>query len=238
MAKLIEERTDYFSARATCEATFPVDRETPLDEAVGETINIAFIDHSWRGCATAASEFDPERDRNVSSLESLLTFFHSNDDRPRWVRGIQRLAGDAMPPELPRPTRRIAARLLAQYGPGSISVTGDPERPITGELSAGEPGEDGEFFPADSYFDQYLLVRVGGRTFTHRKPLRVSAKVRAWPPAGEHYKSEGATDFYDVSDPEGLPAFRFGNCNIDITQPVSEQELAAAREAIDLIYAA
>ncbi len=226
MANLIEERIDYFSAQATCEVTFPVDRDTSLEEAIGETINIAFIDYSSRGCATAASAFDPERERNVSSLESLLTFFHANDDRPRWVRAVQRLAGDAMPPELPRPARGIAVRLLARYGPGSISVTGDPERPITGELSAGEPGEDGEFFPADSYFDQYLLVRVGGRTFTHREPLRVSAKVRAWPPAGEHYRSDGATDFYDTADPDGPPAFRFGNCNIDISQPLSEQELS------------
>jgi hypothetical protein len=235
MADLIEERTDYFTARATCEVTFPVDRRTALTEAVGPTINIAFM-QAARGCATAQSVFDSKRQRNASSLNSVLTFFHADDERPSWVRAVQSLAGDATPPELPRPVRAIAARILSRYGPGSLTVTNDPDRPISGELIAGESGEDGEFFPADSFFDQFLLARMGGRTFTHREPLRVSAKVRAWPPAGEHYKSERATEFYDVADPEGPPAFRFGNCNIDIAQPLPQQQLAAIQEVIDVIH--
>jgi hypothetical protein len=236
MADLIQERVDYFSARATCEVTFPVDRETSLAEAAGQTINVAFATAA-RGCNTAASVFDPERERNVASLRSLLTFFHADDERPSWVRAIQNLVGDATPPELPRPARGIASRMLARYGPGSITVTNDPDRPIVGELTAGEPGDDGEFFPADSYFDQHLLVRVGGRTFTHREPLRVSAKVRAWPPAGEHYRSVSATDFYDVDDLDGPVAFRFGNCNINIAQPLPEQQRTAINEVIEAIHA-
>jgi hypothetical protein len=235
MATLSEERVDHLTARATCEVTFPADASTPFATQAGPTINIGFR-QAARGCSSRALAFDEARDRNVSELHSVLTWFHADDDRPAWLRGVETLAGGATPAELPRPVRGLAARLLGRYGPGSITVSNDPDRPITGELIAGEPGPDGELFPADSYFDQYLLVRVGGRTFTHDQPLRVSAKVNSWPPAGEHYKSEGATDFHEVGATDGQVAFRFGNCNIDILQHLSETDLRAIQESIATIH--
>jgi hypothetical protein len=230
-----EQRVDYFTARATSEVTFPIDKTTPLEVAEGQTVNIAFS-HAMRGCSTEAVGFDSAQERNVARLESLMTWFHADDERPGWVRNVQLLARDATPPEVPRGLRGIAATLIARYGPGSVTVTNDPSRPITGALIAGEPGANGEFFPANSFFDQFLVARLGGRSFTHREALRVTAKVRAWPPEGEHYKSDGATDFYDVDDPDGPAVFRFGNCNIDILHVAPEEEVAAVREVIEVIH--
>ncbi len=237
MIDVFTERIDYFKARATCEVTFPVDRMTPIDAAQGQTINVAFVS-AMRGCGTKSISYSAELGRNTAALRSLLTWFHADDERPAWVRGVQLLTRGATPPELPHPLQGLASRLLGRYGAGSITVTNDPRRPITGELVAGEPGQDGEFFPADSYFDQFLLVRVGGRTFTHRDPLRVSAKVRHWPPQGENYRSERATDFFDLEEPDGPVAFRFGNCNIDIVTEAENEEVAAVQDAIAAIHGA
>jgi len=230
MAVMAAERVDYFQARANCQVRFPAQKGRSVAEAPGELLEVSFP-KAARGCATDEA-FDPDRNRQVYRLSSLLTFFHADDERPAWVRSIQTLTRGATPPELPGPLRGLAGRILREYGAGSITVIQDENRPVVGEVVAGEPGPDGAMFPAYSYFDQYLVVKVAGRTFTNRKPLRVSATVSAWPPGGETYHSEAATPFFDVNEPDAPAAFEFGNCTISILTPLASKDRASIEDAI------
>lgn len=236
-----EERVDHFTASATCQVTLPLNGGDldGLDIAGAEddprlaTFEVSF-DTAARGCATTAA-FDPDRDRNVYRLTSLLTVFHSDDTRPSWLQAVESLTGGISPEQLPRPVSDLAARLVQHYGPGSITVIQDPERPVIGEVVATERGPDGEMFPARSYFDQYLVVKVGGRTFTNEEPLRVSGTVNRWPPGGEVYRSERITNFYDSEDLDGAPAFAFGKCTIEIGEPLSDDEIAGMNAVIETL---
>ena len=226
---------DYSRATAQCEVVFPKIPESELTEGENmpfeSAIPIAFHS-SARGCG-ATETFDARRNRRVLKLESKLTFFHGDDQRPAWLRGMMNLTGSVTPDRLPRPLSDMAARLMAIYGPGSFTVYNSTERGIFGEAVAVEEGEDGDFFPAYSYFDQWLDVKVVGRTFRNKKPLRVSSTVNRWPPEGETYQSEGITEFYDATNMDGLPVLYFGNCTIQIEQALAEEELTAMHHMIE-----
>lgn len=228
MATQVERRVSYFSASAQCEVTF-------IDGPITDSFTVPFY-RAARACADYQL-FDPDRERQVLRLESLVTLFHSDDRRPGWMKRVMALRG-LQSEKLPRPISRLAAKWLEDYGPGSITVIQDEHRPVAGEVIAGAPGRDGEFFPAYSYFDQYLVVKVMGRTFTNKDPLRVSSLVRQWPPQGEVYRSEAVTDFFDAADLDGRPVFQFGKCTVAIKDPLTDEEIQGLRDFVESLRAA
>jgi hypothetical protein len=129
----------------------------------------------------------------------------------------------------------VAQRLMANYGPGSITVIQDEHRPVLGEVVARDSGKGGSFFPAYSYFDQYLVVKVMGKTYVNTEPLRVSATVKQWPPAGEEYHSEHVTEFFDVTQPNSNAAFTFGKCTINIQSSLDVSQLAAIQNMVSTL---
>ena len=225
---LAEDQRDFHRASATCEIVFPNERA----DVRGRGTSRMRIEFRTAARACRSSQvFDPDRDRQIIRLESELAFFYADDERPAWLRGVMRLSGGRLPNEFPTAFTAPVGRLLGRYGPGTISVIQDEHRPVTGEVVANEPGADAPFFPAYSYFDQYLVVRAAGRTFTNREPLRVSATVNSWPPEGEVYRSERVTEFFDVESP-ARPAMLFGKCTIQIGDAVDADGQAEFRSAI------
>lgn len=226
-ARTPDQRVDFSSATATCQVAF---RRPGGPGEFGSPIPIRF-DVASRACA-GAGHFDVDRNRVVFTLESRLTLFHADDSRPEWLQALRTL-GAPPPGVLMQPVTPLARRALASYGPGSFSVIQDQNRPVLGEVIAAEQGQQGRFFPARSYFDQYLVVKAAGRTYTNAAPLRVSATVNTWPPHGEVYRSERVVDFFDVNEPEGAPAFRFGACTIEIGGPLQGEELQTIVDVVD-----
>jgi hypothetical protein len=222
-----------FRASAQCEVEFP--KRTGNGELESQaTLEIPF-NHAARACADYQRVFDPDLGRWVKELDSRLTVFHADDRRPAWLRWVMEVAGADSPARLPRPVAPLAARMLQDYGPGSITVVQDPSRPVIGRIVAEQPGKDAPMFPARSYFDQYLVVRVGGKTYVNQEPLRVSSPVQAWPPEGETYRSEKVTGFYAVDDLDGDPVFTFGRCEVKIEKPLSEEERDAMEALVSSV---
>lgn len=109
-------RTDFFGATAHCEIAFP--SQVRGKTVAGDPIRITF-DAASRGCGTREA-FDPDRNRNVFKLESLLTVFHADDRRPRWMKALMGFSGGRLPQDIPKPGGRVAKRLLENYGPGPL----------------------------------------------------------------------------------------------------------------------
>ena len=220
-------RLDYLSADASCLISFTSDRNS-MNHL--NTVPVIFP-VAARGCGTIP-DYDTALNKQVSKLDSVLTFFHADDNRPSWLSLVDRLTNRGDPQELPRPAGALARRLLQSYGPGSITVLQDPRRPVHGQVIAAEEGRNGKFFPAFSYFDQFLVVLVAGRALVNREPLRVSATVKSWPPQGEVYTSDNLTAFYDLHNIGGAPICQFGGCTIRIGSPVTEEIKTAMQEII------
>jgi hypothetical protein len=223
-------QVDYLSATASCRISFTSDQASVRQ---ANTIHVGF-GIAARGCGKTTA-FDEDRNRNVYQLQSVMTLFHADDKRPAWLRALQKLSRGATPTELKPPVDTMAMRLLQNYGPGSITIVQDSNRPVYGEVVANEEGRDGKFFPANSYFDQYLVVQVAGRTFVNKDPLRVSSTVNRWPPQGEVYRSERLVPFFDVKNLDGPPVCQFGGCTISIGQPLTDGERVEMEQFIGAI---
>lgn len=233
----------YFSATAECEVQFPVGpaRNDFFGEDVaaaqyvqfGPPMKVVFASAA-RGCAQTTL-YDDDRNRKVYKLESLLTLFHADDARPEWMKALMDFTSNMRLASLPKPVNTLASKLLSKYGPGSITVIQDDNRPVYGEVVADAQGPDAPMFPAFSYFDQYLTVKVTGRTFTNKKPLRVSSRVNVWPPSGEIYRSEGVTPFYETNQYNDVPAFTFGKCTISILNQLTAEQVGDLRSMISVL---
>lgn len=174
-----------------------------------------------RGCGPHdGPKYNPATGKVSMSIESRLTRFASHDLRPIWSKIFMSIAqilgfGQFL-------TRVGLAR---GWNPGEVIVIQNPKWEVVGEVVSQSDDPKGPFFPAYSYFDQFLLVKVTGRFLFNKTPLRVSSIVNKWPPEGETYRSERKIDFYDVKDPNGPAVVEFGECTIRIEEEIAEEEV-------------
>lgn len=234
------EQHDFYRALATCEISFLGHQREELrtDELARLSL---FSDRPTkvsfgrvaRGCVSQTLAFDETRQKNVMAMNSTLATFSSDDLRPAFVRGLAAVLGDREPRDWPHFLHPLVRGILNRFGAGEVTVVQDLSKTVVGEIAAQQVGRDAPFFPADSWFDQFLLVKAMGRTFTNRSKLRVSSVVERWPPQGQIYKSEGVTPFYPVGagdDSVEEPAFLFGNCTINIVEVLDEAAVEPFRQ--------
>lgn len=74
---------------------------------------------------------------------------------------------------------------LTGSGPiGDVVVREDPDRPSTGKVTQQEKGKD---FPADSFFDVFVEIKMGGATFTNLEAVHMQAVIHSLPPHAVDY---------------------------------------------------
>ncbi|MBU2667273.1 hypothetical protein KOI35_27560 [Actinoplanes bogorensis] len=122
--------------------------------------------------------------------------------------GIQGLSGVVTDTEVEtvdgRP--RVGARRILthfQWDNPSVEIEQNPYRTSDGFLWGDEEGGVEALLPGKASFHQYLILTAYGRPLINVQPMTMTAEsVTAWPPVGSTFRTEGPTDFYDLSSLE------------------------------------
>jgi hypothetical protein len=101
--------------------------------------------------------------------------------------------GDPDPPSGPKdiPTEIVSMSLTGDTPFGPIHVTEANTRDSMGMIMDGNPEDDDEDFPADSFFDVFFLLDTPLGRLHNDQPARLRAEIDAIPPIGAVYVAEG-----------------------------------------------
>ncbi|OLB75821.1 MAG: hypothetical protein AUI14_20245 [Actinobacteria bacterium 13_2_20CM_2_71_6] len=87
-----------------------------------------------------------------------------------------------------------------QWDNPSVVIEQNPYRVSSGTLIGNDPGGVEALLPGRATFYQYLILTVFDRPLINVQPMVMSADdVTQWPPVGSTFRTEGPTDFYDLS---------------------------------------
>ncbi|WP_187437903.1 hypothetical protein [Actinomadura decatromicini] len=87
-----------------------------------------------------------------------------------------------------------------QWENPKVLIEQNPYKNSWGELVGNGTGGIGKLLPGRATFYQYLILTAFDRPLINAKPMVMTAEdVKQWPPIGSHFKTEGPTDFYDLS---------------------------------------
>jgi hypothetical protein len=98
-----------------------------------------------------------------------------------------------------------ATRILThfQWNEPSVLIEQNPYRQSSGFLMGNNTGDVEALLPGKASFHQYLILTAYDRPLINVKPMTMTAEdVTAWPPVGSTFRTEGPTDFYDLSSLE------------------------------------
>lgn len=69
---------------------------------------------------------------------------------------------------------------------GPVTIRQHPQRPSVGRITARDAEQD---FPADSFFDIFVEINIGGQIFVNPEPIRMEAVITEIPPKITVYRS-------------------------------------------------
>lgn len=81
-------------------------------------------------------------------------------------------------------TELISMQLVGPTMFGRVTVTKSPAPPSVGKIKQQAAGVD---FPADSYFDVFVLINTPGGILHNNAPMRLQTVINSIPPLGESY---------------------------------------------------
>ena len=83
-------------------------------------------------------------------------------------------------------TEIVQLDLTGSSSLGPVTIRSSPTRRSVGQIVAQQRGQD---FPADSFFDIFVEIRVGELTLVNEVPIRMSAVITEIPPKTTVYRS-------------------------------------------------
>ena len=83
-------------------------------------------------------------------------------------------------------TEIVAMELTGSSALGPVTIRLNPDRRSTGQIVGKAPEQD---FPADSFFDIFVTIEVGGQNLVNQTAIRVEAVITEIPPKITIYRS-------------------------------------------------